>query len=197
MADRVTESIGEAEHCRPGDSDAFKEIFLRYGKPILSFVFNLVGDGALAEELTQETFIRAYRRLGSMKKDTRISTWLFGIARNVVHEAVRDKYRDRRKTALDDDLRASLKDSRSGPADQLFSGELNRTIRRALAGLPEDHRLVFVLKVVHQMRYEEISAVTGASIGKLKTDLHRARIEMRQKLAPYLGEGAFGIRGAQ
>jgi RNA polymerase sigma-70 factor (ECF subfamily) len=130
-----------------------------------------------------------------MKGGTQLSTWLFGIARNVVREAVKEKYRARRKIALDDDVSAELQDSRVAPDQDLFKVELNRTIRKALASLPEDYRVVFVLKIVHQMRYDQISAITGASIGKLKTDLHRARIEMRQKLLPYLGEGVLGSRG--
>jgi RNA polymerase sigma-70 factor (ECF subfamily) len=196
MADQeggdVTRSV---EFAGLGDPDEFREVFLRYGKPILSFIYSLIGDRARAEELTQETFIRAYRRVASMKKGTQLSTWLFGIARNVVREAIKEKYRDRRKVALDEDVSATLPDSRIAPDQDLFTGELNRTIRKALASLPEDHRVVFVLKMVHHMRYEQISAITGASVGKLKTDLHRARIEMRHKLLPYLGEGTLGIRG--
>jgi RNA polymerase sigma-70 factor (ECF subfamily) len=196
MADQEgSDETRSGEFARSCDPDEFREVFLRYGKPILSFVYSLIGDRARAEELTQETFIRAYRRLASMKAGTQLSTWLFGIARNVVREAIKEKYRDRRSIALDDEVSATLRDSRVAPDQDLFTGELNRTIRKALAGLPEDYRIVFVLKVVHHMRYEQISAITGASVGKLKTDLHRARLEMRHKLLPYLGEGIPGIRG--
>ena len=64
---------------------------------------------------------------------------------------------------------------------------MNQTIKQALAELDEDKRLVFSLKIFHEKSYEEISAITGHSIGKLKTDLHRARAEMRKRLEPYIG----------
>ncbi len=180
---------------RAGEADAFHAIFMRYSKPILSFIYSLVGSRALAEELTQETFVRAHRRLSTMREETQLSTWLFGIARNVVREAIKEKYRDQVKVGLDEPLSRTLRDSRTGPDDQLIAGELNRAIQRALCALREDHRVVFVLKVLHRMRYGEISHITGSSVGKLKTDLHRARMEMRESLMPYLSGQAAGRRG--
>lgn len=186
---------GILTRARAGDADAFHAVFIRYSKPVLSFIYSRLGDRLHAEELTQETFIRAYRRLFSVRGDTQLSTWLFGIAHNVVREAIKRKYRDQRKVELDHPLSTTLRDIRTGPDQQLIAGELNLKIQGALAALSEDHRVVFVLKVLHRMRYEEISRITGASIGKLKTDLHRARLEMRQRLVPYLNEHSAGKRG--
>jgi len=186
---------GILTRARAGDADAFHAVFIRYSKPVLSFIYSQLGNRAHAEELTQETFIRAYQRLFSMHGNTQLSTWLFGIARNVVREAIKEKYRDQRKVELDQPLSRTLRDIRTGPDQQLIAGELNLKIQKALAALSEDHRVVFVLKVLHRMRYKEISRITGASIGKLKTDLHRARLEMRQRLVPYLSEQTAGKRG--
>lgn len=186
---------GILARARAGDAAAFHAIFSRYSKPVLSFIYSLLGNRGHAEELTQETFIRAYRRLFSMRRDTRLSTWLFGIARNVVREAIKEKYRDQRKVGLDEPLCRNLQDIRTGPDERMIAGELIRAIQKALDALTEDHRVVFVLKVLHKMRYDEISDVTGSSIGKLKTDLHRARLEMRQRLMNYLGEQKAGRRG--
>ena len=178
-----------------GDADAFRLIFSRYSKPILSFVYSLLGNRVLAEELTQETFVRAYRRLYSKRPDTQLSTWLFGIARNVVREAVKKKYMSARGIDLDEPLAVAVRDTRTGPDEQIIAGELNRAIQRALAALHEDHRIAFVLKVLHKMSYAEISGVTGSSVGKLKTDLYRARSEMRARLTSYLGRKSSGERG--
>jgi RNA polymerase sigma-70 factor (ECF subfamily) len=180
---------------RVGDHEAYHFIFNRYSKPLLSFIYNLVGDRDQAEELVQETFVRAYRRLGSMRDGRHLSTWLFGIARNVVREAVKRKYTERVAVSLEQVGGLDLRDSRIGPDEPLLAEELNRAIQEALAGLTEDGRLVFVLKVLHRMRYQEISRVTGSSVGKLKTDLHRARLQMRQRLMHYVGEDLSGIRG--
>src|SRR6188474_2646276 len=65
-----------------GDSEAFRLIFERYSRPVISFIYDMVGDRDLAEELTQETFVRAHRNLATMRTDTKLSSWLFGIAKN-------------------------------------------------------------------------------------------------------------------
>lgn len=171
---------------KSGDEDAFHIIFNRYGRPILSFINDLVQNRDLAEELAQETFVRAYRNLTGLKDEARLSTWLFGIARNVVRESARQTRKDGRHIALDEPESLSLESNEVWPEGAMLDRELNETIQRALLALDEDKRLVFSLKIFHEKSYEEISAITGHSIGKLKTDLHRARAEMRKRIAPYL-----------
>ena len=175
--------IAQARH---GDEDAFHAIFRRYGRPVLSFLYNHVNDRALAEELTQETFVRAYRNLNYLKDDARLSTWLFGIARNVAREASRQTIKAKRNIALDEPEAMNLRMLGATPDGAILDRELNETIKQALAGLDEDKRMVFSLKIFQEKSYEEISTITGHSIGKLKTDLHRARAEIRKRLEPYL-----------
>ena len=172
-----------------GDSEAFRLVFERYSRPVISFIFDMVNDRGLAEELTQETFVRAYRAMRTMRKDTKLSTWLFGIARNVARESIRARVRAHSHVHLADKSVMDLSDDKPVPVDGLLSKELNDLIRRSLAALDEDKRLVFTLKVLHQCSYEEIAAITGFSIAKLKTDLHRARAEMRRRISPYAGVG--------
>lgn len=195
MSERDNELVRSIVAARAGDGEAFRHVFSRFAKPILSFIFSLTGDQGRAEELTQETFIRSYRKLGSLRNADHVSTWLFGIARNVVREAVREKYRQSRTITLEDADAASISDRRLTPQGEVEADELSRRIREALAALPADHRLVFVLKVLHEMPYDEIATITGASVGKLKTDLHRARAEMRRRLGLYLGKRAGTTRG--
>src|SRR6267378_3941208 len=77
-----------AQACQ-GDEEAFRLIFERYSRPVISFLYDLVSDRGLAEELTQETFVRAFRSLHALREETKLSTWLFGIAKNVAREALR------------------------------------------------------------------------------------------------------------
>ena len=170
-----------------GDPEAFRLIFERYSRPIISFIYDMVGDRDLAEELTQETFVRAHRNLRTMREETKLSTWLFGIARNVAREALRARVRDNQHVDLEDTLVLGLSDNEPAPVDRLLGKELNVLIQRSLAALDEDKRLVFTLKVFQQCSYEEIAKITGFSIPKLKTDLHRARSEMRRRIKPYAG----------
>ena len=170
-----------------GDSDAFRLIFERYSRPVISFIYDIVNDRALAEELTQETFVRAFRAIHTMRAETKLSTWLFGIARNVARESLRARARANKHVDLADKSVMDLSDNKPEPVDGLLSKELKAVIRRSLAALDEDKRLVFTLKVLHQCSYEEIAMITGFSLAKLKTDLHRARAQMRKRISPYAG----------
>ena len=184
-------AMNSVEHliarARRGDEDAFRLIFERYSRPVISFIYDMVGDRAHAEELTQETFVRAHRHLGALREEAKFSTWLFSIAKNVARESLRTAHSRSRKVSLDDEAVQELSDDAPGPAGALLDKELNAVVRRALAALEEDKRLVFTLKVFQQRSYEEIVAITGFSLPKVKTDLHRARTELRRRIRPYLG----------
>ena len=172
-----------------GDSEAFRLIFERYSRPVISFIFDMVNDRALAEELTQETFVRAFRAIRTMRRETKLSTWLFGIARNVARESLRARARAISHIDLADKAVMDLSDNKPVPVEGVLSKELNEVIRRSLAELDEDKRLVFTLKILHQCSYDEIAEITGFSLAKLKTDLHRARAEMRRRVGSYAGVG--------
>jgi RNA polymerase sigma-70 factor, ECF subfamily len=171
--------------CR-GDHEAFHLIFERYARPVLRFLYDLVGQRELAEDLAQETFVRAYRGLHTLRDEGKLSTWLFGIARNVARESFRSRPREDKKVHLDDAQVLDLSDNEPLPDSQLLNRELNRVIQEALGRLDEDKRVVFSLKIFHQRSYEEIAEITGFSIAKLKTDLHRAKAEMRRRIRPYV-----------
>ncbi|HEX8722346.1 MAG TPA: sigma-70 family RNA polymerase sigma factor [Pyrinomonadaceae bacterium] len=172
---------------RAGDEEAFRQIFDRYSRPVLSFIFDMVGDRPLAEDLAQETFVRAFRGLSALREETKLSTWLFGIARNCAREHLRSRRRAEGNVEIDAEPAFELRDQARTPSGQLLDKELSGVIQTALGKLDEDKRTVFTLKVLQQRSYEEIAEITGFSVGKLKTDLHRARAEMRKRIGPYLG----------
>jgi len=172
---------------RAGEQEAFRLIFERYSRPVLRFIYDLVSQRDLAEDLTQETFVRAYHNLKELRDDTRFSTWLFGIGRNVAREALRLKRRDSQDLASDDEFMQQQRDTGNvSPAEHLLEKEFNLVIETALRALDEDKRVVFALKTFHQHSYHEIAEITGFSLAKVKTDLHRARVEMRRRIRPYL-----------
>ena len=173
---------------RRGDGEAFRLIFERYTRPVISFIFYMVNERELAEELAQETFFRAYKAIGSLGADERLSAWLFGIARNVARESLRSRGRAARSVEIDDPAVARLCDEGPSPAALLLDKEVGAAVREALARLDEDKRLVLVLKVYQQRPYEEICRITGFSMPKVRNDLYRARVEMRRRLRRYLGE---------
>lgn len=175
------------ERARRGESEAFRRIFDEHHLFINKFLYSMIGDLTLAEELTQETFMQAYRGIGSFRGDAKLSTWLCGIAKNVASVSVRSRRREGGRIELDDDRVADTNDGRSSaPDERLLDKELQRAVHDALGTLDEDKRLVFTLKVLQGWSYEEIAEITGSSVPKLKTDLHRAKLEMRRLIRPVL-----------
>lgn len=172
---------------RRGEDEAFRQIFDRYARPVMSFLFDQIGNHELAEELTQETFVRAFKSLQALRDDTKLSTWLFGIAKNVARETFRTRRRDDDKIGIEESGLIEFSDEQPLPDGQLLNKELSRVIQKALRRLDEDKRLIFSLQAFHQCSYEEIAEITGFSIPKIKTDLHRAKAEMRRLIRPYVG----------
>ena len=120
-----------------GDQEAFRLIFERYSRPVISFIYDLVSDRELAKELAQETFVRAFRSLRTLRQETKLSTWLFGIAKNVARESLRARARDSRHVDLDDKLVLDLSDRGPVPVNQLLNKELNEVVQRSLASLDD------------------------------------------------------------
>ncbi len=172
---------------RAGDAEAFRLIFNRYARPVVGFLQSLVGNYETAEELAQETFVRAYKNLDGLREEARLATWLFGIARNVARESFRAKGRG--DVSLDAETAGGFDPAHHGPQPEagVLNQELNGQIRAGIALLDEDKRTVFSLKVFQECSYEEIADITGFTLAKVKTDLHRAKAEMRRFLRPYLG----------
>jgi RNA polymerase sigma-70 factor (ECF subfamily) len=184
------ESLTLTSRARRGETEALRLIFERYSRPVFGFVYDMLGERAHAEDVVQETFVRAYGQLGRLRDDTKLASWLFGIARNVALESLRKHRRESRHVELDEYLERESSDEQSPHEEELLGRELNKVIHEALDQLTNDQRLVFTMKIFQKRKYEEISEITGHSVSKLKSDLFRARIELRDRLRSYLEEGA-------
>jgi RNA polymerase sigma-70 factor, ECF subfamily len=182
----INSSEDLARRARGGDEEAFSLIFDRFIRPITSFIYEMVGNRSLAEELAQETFVRAYKNLDSLRTDAKLSTWLFGISRNVIREWLRLPQEKRAPVEVNDRAVLELQDTQPGPDGQFMNKELICAAHRALQLLNEDQRMVFSLRVFQQRSYQEIAEITGFSITKVKKDLFRAREAMRRQLGRYL-----------
>jgi RNA polymerase sigma-70 factor (ECF subfamily) len=171
---------------RRGDENVFQLIFERHHRFVFRFLYGMVGERRLAEELTQETFMQAYKNIRSLREEAKLLSWLCGIARHVALHSLRSRPGKNQWIGIDDQEVAELKDAQLTPEKRMLNTELKAVIHDALAALDEDKRVVFILKVLQQLSYEEIAEVTGFSIPKLKTDLHRAKAHMRRLIRPYL-----------
>src|ERR671921_155932 len=128
---------------RSGDEEAFRLIFDRYSRPVLSFIYDMVGDRSLAEDLAQETFVRAFRGLDSLREESKLSTWLFAIAKNCAREQLRTRRRDESNVEIDAEPAFEIHDHARTPSGALLDKELSGVIQTALGKLDEDKRTVF------------------------------------------------------
>ena len=174
------------ERVRP-DGETFRMIFVQHHRFVFRFLYGMVGEHDLAEDLTQETFMRAYRSMNTLREESKLSTWLCGIAKNVALNTLRGRNREFSTIEINDQSVANLTEGDgTAPDDYLLNNELRNVIHDALRRLDSDKRMVFILKVLQQRSYDEIAEITGFSIPKLKTDLHRAKAQMRRVIRPYL-----------
>jgi RNA polymerase sigma-70 factor (ECF subfamily) len=168
------------------DEAALAALYNEHAPAILRFLTGLLGDGAAAADATQETFVRAFRRLDTLRDAGRIAPWLFGIARKVSQEHRRAGRRRGKVlvpgTESDDEAPGHLT-----PEAELMGREAALVIERALGRLSDDRRAVLLLRLDHGLAYEEIAALMGFSLAKVKVEIHRARATLREELDAYRG----------
>lgn len=172
---------GEAEllaRARAQDRAALHALYARFAPQVGRFLADLLGDRAAAADATQETFVRAFRRLGTLRDDARLAPWLFGIARYVYLEHKKARRRD---AEPEDDGRVE----RTTPESMLLGREAAGVVSRALSGLSDDRRAALLLRVDHHLAYEDIAELLGWSLAKVKIEIHRGREALRAALRAY------------
>jgi len=174
---------------KKGDLRSFEKIYDLYARRILNFVHRMVNSAEEAEELTQETFVTVYQKLGSLKDNTKFEPWIYRIARNYVYQ----RYRSRPPATVSIDLvneeglpSNQLPDARKTPYEAFQALELQNVVQEVITSLPEKYREVFVLSAIDHCSYQEIAEIVGRSLPSVKTDIHRARLEVRRKVKEYL-----------
>ncbi len=177
------------DEAKTGQIAAFQRIYDLFARKVLNFIFRMVASKEEAEDLTQETFVTVYQKLASLKDNAKFEPWLFRIARNNVYQ----KYRRHSPVTVsvdvhDEDGRniAELVDERKDPQETYQAGELERVVRKVIVELPDKYREVFILSAIHNLSYQEIADIVGRSLPSVKTDIHRARLQVRNKVKDYL-----------
>ncbi len=176
VAEREQLPVKEA---RAGDSRAWETLFRRYQLPLYVYVFELVRDEQASLDLVQETFINAARHLGSLRDDARFGGWLFGIAHQKCIQLWR---RQRRADAAFDELSGAPPDVADDPRDLLIRREQEEKFMRLLGKLPPPQRSAVLLHFIEDFSLEDIAAITGASVGTVKSRLHYAKRALRKLL---------------
>ena len=168
-----------------GDHQAFAELYSLHKRRVYSLCLRMVGDVAAAEDLTQEAFLQLHRKIGTFRGESSFSTWLHRMAVNVVLMDLRKK--GLQVSSLDEAMEPDPDSQRPGRTfggpDLALSGAIDRLVlQRAIADLPAGYRLMFVLHDIEGLEHHEIAKLVGCSIGTSKSQLHKARMKLRDAL---------------
>jgi RNA polymerase sigma-70 factor, ECF subfamily len=182
------EKLTEAEAIRRaqlGDANAFERIYQLHSRRVYALCLRMVGNTAEAEDLAQEAFLQLFRKIATFRGESAFSTWLHRLSVNVVLMRLRKK--TLAETSLDeqtdpDEESGGPRKDIGGP-DLRLSGSVDRVnLERAVEQLPPGYRSIFVLHDVQGYEHNEIATIMGCSIGNSKSQLHKARMRLRELL---------------
>jgi RNA polymerase sigma-70 factor, ECF subfamily len=178
------------ERFQNGDASAFDTLVRRWERKLQGAIYRLVGPGDDVRDLSQETLLKAYRGLGTFKKEARFSSWLYQIALNVCRDRMR---RSRGKSYVSFDELSEVGEAAgdAGPSalELIEARDLSRQVAAAVASLPEEQREVVVLKEYQGLTFVEIAETLDVPLSTVKTRLYRGLGQLRQQLVRQ------GIRG--
>jgi RNA polymerase sigma-70 factor (ECF subfamily) len=177
---------------KAGRDSAYRELVRRYERPVFSLVYRMVRDRELAEDLAQETFVKALNAIESYRPEFKFSSWIFKIANNAAIDHLRRRELD--TLSLDGSPNAETPDAVEAtalqvgdrsetPLEELEARELGGAIERAIGQLRPEYRACILLRHVEGRPYEEIAEMLSLPLGTVKTYIHRARNELRDLLA--------------
>ena len=177
---------------RSGREAAYRELIRRYERPVFALLFRMVRDRELAEDLSQETFIKALNAIESYRPEFKFSSWIFKIANNAAIDHLRRRELD--TLSLDGSPHAETPEAmqatalqigmrQESPLDTVEAKELGSEIEAAIGRLRPEYRSCILLRHVEGRAYEEIAEILDLPLGTVKTYIHRARNELRVALA--------------
>ncbi len=192
MDDSKVDDRKLAAQAAKGRDAAFRELLCRYERPVFSLIFRMVRDRALAEDLAQETFIRAFRAISSYNPRYKFSSWIFKIANNHTIDHLRKRRLD--TVSIDGSphavtgeeeaqTRLVVESTGETPDRYVEQRELGSQIEQAIGELRPEYRTVVLLRHIEGHSYEEIADIMDLPLGTVKTYLHRARAELKGLLA--------------
>ena len=169
---------------RRGESQAFETLVLTYQHRIFSIAARMLGDSAEAEEVAQEVFLRVHRSIQDFRGEAKLSTWLYAITSRLCLNRLKSGGRQHR--AGEAPL-MKIADPHPDAGAILEASEMETALHRAIAELDEERRIVVVLRDLHGLSYEEIAAALKLELGTVRSRLHRARMEIKERVKGFFG----------
>jgi RNA polymerase sigma-70 factor (ECF subfamily) len=170
---------------RAGQRAAFEALVRQYQHRVFSVAARMLASAAEAEEVAQEVFLRVHRSIGDFRGESRLSTWLYAITSRLCLSRLAAP--ERRMSRRGEETLLRLRAATEAPGDDLERGEIEAALSRAIAELAEDRRIVVVLRDLEGLAYEEIAEVLGLELGTVRSRLHRARMDLKEKMERFLG----------
>jgi RNA polymerase sigma-70 factor, ECF subfamily len=165
-----------------GDSERFGLLVVKYQDRLFNGVSRMLGSAADADDVLQESFLQAFRKLSTFRENSSFYTWIYRIA---INAAINLRRRERRSVNLSDNSQFPdplITDADSGPARRMEQSEEIHELQTALNQLSDEHRNILVLREIEGMSYEDISQILDMPIGTVRSRLHRARLQLRDCL---------------
>ena len=188
LGDREVVALAKA-----GKEAAYRELLSRYERPVFSLIYRMVRDRALAEDLSQETFIKVLNALDSYRPEYKFSSWIFKIANNAAIDHLRRRELDTLSLEGAPDATTperveattlQISDHAESALEELEAKELGTAIEGAIQQLRPEYRSCILLRHVEGRSYEEIAEILDLPLGTVKTYIHRARAQLKQALGP-------------
>lgn len=174
-----------------GDVPSFEKLFERHQRRVYNFIYQMMRNESEALDLTQETFVRAYKGLSNLKEPGAFGGWLMRIATNICRDASRKN--EISTTSLeyfsddeDKSTQIEIPDWSNNPERHAETVELQNLVKKAISTLSDDHKAVIVMHHLEGMEVSEIADALNTSVGTVKSRLARARAELKRKLGPYV-----------
>lgn len=178
--ERETELVRKAQQ---GEEAAFEQLYQAHKRRVFSLCLRMIGNVSQAEDLSQQAFLQLFRKIGSFRGQSAFSTWLHRLVVNVVLMQLRKKGLNLVPLEDTDSSQEERPRKEYGTIDRHLSGSVDRiTLQRAIDDLPPGYRRIFVLHDVEGFEHNEIAKMTNCSVGNSKSQLHKARLKLRDSL---------------
>jgi len=190
--EEIHPDVALVERAKAGDEAAFEQLIRQYDRQIFRIARHITQNKEDAEDIVQDTFLKAYQKLHQFQGNSKFYTWLVRIAVNESLMRLR-KRRNSKTVSMDEDVQTEegsvprdFADWTPDPEQQYGQGELGEILRKTIAGLPPGFRSVFTLRDVENLSTEETAEALGLSVPAVKSRLLRARLQLRERLSRYM-----------